>query len=107
MKVLDTARCKIHVHVCLWGLKFNFIKRPIHTCTLYMYNVHVHVCVQLSMYIKLQFFTDFVYCQITEALSEQLLIEDIDSQDADNPQLCAEYAKDIYKYMKKLEVHVQ
>lgn len=41
--------------------------------------------------------------QITEAFSEQLLIEDIDSQDADNPQLCAEYAKDIYKYMKELE----
>lgn len=42
--------------------------------------------------------------KITEAFSQQLQIEDIDVADSDNPQLCAEYAKDIYKYMKELEV---
>lgn len=42
--------------------------------------------------------------KISEAFSQQLQIEDIDLTDADNPQLCAEYAKDIYKYMKELEV---
>ena len=39
-------------------------------------------------------------------LAQQLNIpvDDIDSADADNPQLCAEYVKDIYQYMKELEV---
>lgn len=39
-------------------------------------------------------------------LAQQLDIpvDDIDSADADNPQLCAEYVKDIYQYMKELEV---
>lgn len=30
-------------------------------------------------------------------------IDDIDAVDADNPQLCAEYVKDIYQYMQQLE----
>ena len=42
--------------------------------------------------------------QVTQQLSEQLYIEDIDSGDADNPQLCSEYVKDIYIYMRELEV---
>ena len=31
-------------------------------------------------------------------------VEDIDADDFANPTLCAEYVKDIYKYMHKLEV---
>ena len=31
-------------------------------------------------------------------------IEDIDAFDIEDPQLCCEYVKDIYKYMEKLEV---
>ena len=42
--------------------------------------------------------------QITNALSQQLHIEDIDAADADNPQLCVEYVKEIYQYMQELEV---
>lgn len=45
--------------------------------------------------------------KITEAFSQQLQIEDIDIADSDNPQLCAEYAKDIYVYMKDLEVRLK
>ena len=30
--------------------------------------------------------------------------DDIDDIDSDNPQLCAEYVKEIYVYMMKLEV---
>ena len=42
--------------------------------------------------------------QITAALSQQLVIEDIDESDKDNPQLCSEYVKEIYEYMRELEV---
>ena len=42
--------------------------------------------------------------QITSALSQQLVIEDIDENDQENPQLCAEYVKEIYEYMRELEV---
>jgi hypothetical protein len=41
--------------------------------------------------------------QITSALSHKLMIEDIDETDRDNPQLCAEYVKEIYSYMRELE----
>ena len=41
--------------------------------------------------------------QITSALSQQLVIEDIDESDQDNPQFCAEYVKEIYAYMMELE----
>ena len=34
-------------------------------------------------------------------------VEDIDADDLTNPSLCAEYVKDIYKYMHKLEVNYQ
>ena len=33
-------------------------------------------------------------------------VEDIDKDDHGNPQLCADYAQDVYLYMHKLEVHV-
>ena len=41
---------------------------------------------------------------MTAQLSEQLCIDDIDIIDSKNPQLCAEYAKEIYAYMMELEV---
>lgn len=41
---------------------------------------------------------------VTAQLSRQLCIEDIDTVDSENPQLCAEYVKDIYEYMMMLEV---
>ena len=42
--------------------------------------------------------------QVTTALAQQLHIDDIDTSDAENPQLCAEYVKEIYEYMRELEV---
>ena len=36
--------------------------------------------------------------------SKQLPVEDID-QDRDNPQLVSYYAKDIYQYLRQLEVY--
>ncbi len=41
---------------------------------------------------------------VTAQLSQKLHIEDIDTIDSDNPQLCAEYVKEIYEYMMMLEV---
>lgn len=35
---------------------------------------------------------------------EPLGIEDIDENDLENPTLCAEYVKDIYRHMRKAEV---
>ena len=43
---------------------------------------------------------------VTAALSQKLYIEDIDAPDSGNPQLCAEYVKEIYEYMMKLEVRL-
>ena len=50
---------------------------------------------------------DMEVAQMTSKLAEQLNIpvDDIDTADSDNPQLCAEYVKDIYKYMRDLEVY--
>ena len=45
--------------------------------------------------------------QIASALNHKLVIEDIDESDRDNPQLCAEYVKAIYAYMRELEVSYQ
>ncbi|CAI8032758.1 G2/mitotic-specific cyclin-B, partial [Geodia barretti] len=45
--------------------------------------------------------------QIALALSNKLVIEDIDESDRDNPQLCAEYVKEIYAYMRELEIKYQ
>ena len=41
---------------------------------------------------------------VTAELSKKLCIEDIDAADSSNPQLCAEYVKEIYEYMMMLEV---
>lgn len=42
---------------------------------------------------------------LCQAFSEVLCpIEDIDQGDADIPQLCSEYVKDIYVYLRSLEV---
>ncbi|XP_076016111.1 G2/mitotic-specific cyclin-B1 [Genypterus blacodes] len=44
---------------------------------------------------------------LCQAFSDVLLhtaIKDVDADDYENPMLCSEYVKDIYKYMRKLEV---
>lgn len=44
---------------------------------------------------------------ICQAFSEVLLtVEDVDEDDADQPQLCSQYVKDIYNYLHDLEVKV-
>lgn len=43
--------------------------------------------------------------ELCQAFSEVLLaVQDVDEQDADQPQLCSQYVKDIYKYLHILEV---
>ncbi|XP_042263318.1 G2/mitotic-specific cyclin-B2-like isoform X1 [Thunnus maccoyii] len=43
--------------------------------------------------------------ELCQAFSEALLtVQDVDEQDADMPQLCSEYVKDIYNYLRDLEV---
>ncbi|KAK6316017.1 hypothetical protein J4Q44_G00135410 [Coregonus suidteri] len=43
--------------------------------------------------------------ELCQAFSDVLLnIKDVDADDYDNPMLCSEYVKDIYKYLQKLEV---
>lgn len=43
--------------------------------------------------------------QLCQAFSEALLtVEDVDEEDADLPQLCSQYVKDIYNYLHVLEV---
>ena len=43
--------------------------------------------------------------ELCQAFSEALLtVQDVDEQDADMPQLCSEYVKDIYNYLHLLEV---
>ncbi|XP_038606290.1 G2/mitotic-specific cyclin-B2 [Tachyglossus aculeatus] len=43
---------------------------------------------------------------LCQAFSDKLLcrIEDIDGEDGDNPQLCSDYVKEIYQYLRQLEV---
>ncbi|XP_075711322.1 G2/mitotic-specific cyclin-B2-like [Rhinoderma darwinii] len=42
---------------------------------------------------------------LCQAFSEILNnVEDIDAEDAENPQMCSDYAKEIYAYLKELEV---
>ncbi|KAI5931959.1 G2/mitotic-specific cyclin-B2 [Manis javanica] len=43
---------------------------------------------------------------LCQAFSDALLckIEDIDHEDWENPQLCSDYVKDIYQYLRQLEV---
>lgn len=47
--------------------------------------------------------------ELAVAFSTQRLsnVEDIDSQDADNPQLVSEYVCDIYAYLRSLEVRLR
>lgn len=42
---------------------------------------------------------------LCQAFSDALLckVEDIDSEDRENPQLCSDYVKDIYQYLRQLE----
>lgn len=43
--------------------------------------------------------------QLCQAFSETLLtVEDVDEHDGDQPQLCSQYVKEIYKYLHTLEV---
>lgn len=45
--------------------------------------------------------------ELAEAFSSQMLpsdVNDIDSEDAENPQLVSNYVNDIYKYLKHLEI---
>lgn len=43
---------------------------------------------------------------LCQAFSDVLLhnVEDIDADDSGNPQLCSDYVKDIYLYLRQLEV---
>lgn len=43
---------------------------------------------------------------LCQAFSDVLLsnVEDIDADDWENPQLCSDYVKDIYLYLRQLEV---
>uniref|UniRef100_A0A8C5LGN2 Cyclin B2 n=1 Tax=Jaculus jaculus TaxID=51337 RepID=A0A8C5LGN2_JACJA len=43
---------------------------------------------------------------LCQAFSDALLckVEDIDNEDWENPQLCSDYVKDIYQYLRQLEV---
>lgn len=45
--------------------------------------------------------------EVCQAFSEMLLrsdVEDVDADDGEDPQLCSDYVKDIYWYLRKLEV---
>lgn len=43
--------------------------------------------------------------ELCQAFSQALLtVKDVDEQDADLPQLCSQYVKDIYNYLHVLEV---
>lgn len=44
---------------------------------------------------------------LSDIADDFLEVEDIDEDDLGNPTLCAEYVKDIYKYLKKLEIKLQ
>lgn len=47
---------------------------------------------------------------LCQAFSDVILntaIRDVDADDYDNPMLCSEYVKDIYKYLRQLEVGVK
>lgn len=43
--------------------------------------------------------------ELCQAFSEALLtVQDVDEDDEDQPQLCSQYVKDIYNYLRELEV---
>lgn len=42
---------------------------------------------------------------LCQAFSDVLLdVEDVDAEDGADPNLCSDYVKDIYKYLRDLEV---
>lgn len=43
-------------------------------------------------------------CQAFSAVILTTAIRDVDADDYDNPMLCSDYVKDIYKYLRQLEV---
>jgi hypothetical protein len=43
-------------------------------------------------------------CHIREETTSDIIYEDIDSQDRDNPQAVAEYAEEIYQWLREKEV---
>ena len=43
--------------------------------------------------------------ELCDAFSDVLLdVKDVDADDYNNPMLCSEYVKEIYKYLRQLEV---
>ncbi|XP_051875582.1 G2/mitotic-specific cyclin-B1 [Pristis pectinata] len=49
--------------------------------------------------------TDCISEDLCQAFSDMLLpVKDVDADDCDNPMLCSEYVKDIYKYLRQLEM---
>ncbi|XP_072904300.1 G2/mitotic-specific cyclin-B1 [Hemitrygon akajei] len=49
--------------------------------------------------------TESVSEDLCQAFSEVLLpVKDVDAADGDNPMLCSNYVKDIYKYLRQLEM---
>ncbi|XP_059830434.1 G2/mitotic-specific cyclin-B1 [Hypanus sabinus] len=49
--------------------------------------------------------TESVSEDLCQAFSEVLLpVKDVDAADGDNPMLCSNYVKDIYKYLRQLEI---
>lgn len=42
-------------------------------------------------------------CQAFSDVMLHTAIRDVDADDYDNPMLCSEYVKDIYKYLRQLE----
>ncbi|KAE8636172.1 hypothetical protein XENTR_v10002868 [Xenopus tropicalis] len=46
--------------------------------------------------------------EIPPAFSSALIpIKDVDAEDSDNPMLCSDYVKDIYCYLRNMEVHLR
>lgn len=45
-------------------------------------------------------------CEAFSTVIIHTAIRDVDADDYDNPMLCSEYVKDIYKYLRELEVDV-
>ncbi|XP_069794829.1 G2/mitotic-specific cyclin-B1-like isoform X2 [Narcine bancroftii] len=49
--------------------------------------------------------TDCISEDLCQAFSDVLLpVKDVDADDGDSPMLCSEYVKDIYKYLRQLEL---
>ena len=45
--------------------------------------------------------------EVATAVQRKLhMVEDVDEQDKENPLFCTEYVKDIYQYLRQLEVGI-